>query len=398
MLSPPAPGRIATRSDKEGWTDAEAHVAAASRGGDRLAGGGPQARCQPPDGEFGVLKTTPATPLPSGVEPISSPLSSPQSRTPAPRTNPYPVTLQVGPWLICVAHYVGYEGFTLAQQVALELRDKHHLAAYIYNRGDEERRQQEEEWQKYKAKYPPGTPLRRKGVRIQDQYAVLVGGFPNIDAASAFLPTIKKLPLPTLTLEGDKPPYDMMRYQELDPQTNKMVIKQAPINPYHNAMVVRNPLTPGSQTNKRKWDPLWVKLNADEEYSLLKNPKPWTLIVKEYAGYQVIQTSADANGGSKGLLGSLGLGSTGGESLDLAAKQARELAKFLSNPQFGFKTYVLHTRNSSVVAVGGFNGPDDPELQRLQQQLTRFNFSTKDKPGDPIGLLAKPIPIEVPHP
>src|SRR5262249_3174965 len=150
----------------------------------------------------------------------------------------------------------------------------HHLEAYIYNRGDEERRQQDEEWEQLKAKYPPGTPVKRRRVRIQDQYAVLVGSFKDSESASAMLPRIKGLPVPVLKLSSGAVPYEIMTSQEPAPQTKEMVSKTRPVHPYHNAMVVRNPLVPAAAA-KSNWDPIFPKLNADEDYSLLKNAKGW---------------------------------------------------------------------------------------------------------------------------
>src|SRR5207244_2864268 len=100
--------------------------------------------------EFGVLKTTPATTpaaqaprnVPAGIEPVRP---APQATTrPA---NPYPITPEAGTWMICAATYLGPDGPTLSAQVAKQLRENHRLAAYIFNRGDEERQKQEEEFQ-----------------------------------------------------------------------------------------------------------------------------------------------------------------------------------------------------------------------------------------------------------
>ena len=62
----------------------------------------------------------------------------------------------------------------------------------------------------------------------------------------------------------------------------------------------------------------------------------------------------------------MGLGSRHeGDSLALAANNAHELARTLR--QLKFDAYVLHTRTSSVVSVGAFNGPTDPEVDRLRR-------------------------------
>jgi hypothetical protein len=351
--------------------------------------------------DFGVLKTSPASPansdrpsppgLPAGVVPDRSAGPAAAGRP----VNPFPVTPDAGTWMICATTYLGPDGVDLARQVTVELRDKHKLKAFIYNRGDEERARQEQEYQERLKQLPPGTQLRRRFYRVQDQYAVLVGGFKDFDAASAYLPTFKKLPAPVLKLDGGKSPYELMTYQEVDPNTKKEVTKAGLVHPFHLAMVVRNPTVPNDAPARPKWDPLWKKLNADEEYSLLNNPKRFSLLVKEYQGIRAVQQQK----GSSGFLSALGLGGANpGEALDATARQAHELARFLRHPNHGLKAWVLHTRNSSLVCVGGFDGPDDPEFQRLKQRVAGLRFTPKGGGADPVGLLPDPIPIEIPRP
>ncbi len=346
--------------------------------------------------EFGVLKTTPASApattrtVPAGIEPIH-----PQSVSNPRPVNPYPLTTDAGTWLICATTYLGPDGQSLSRQVVEELRQKHKLPAYIFNRGDEERRKQDEEFREMQKRYP-GVPLKKKVYRVQDQYAVLVGGFKDFESASAYLPKFKKLPPPTLHLDNGKSPYELLTYQEIDPETKKPVTRTGRLHPYANAMVVRNPLIPHEVSNKPKWDPFWKKLNENEEYSLLKNPKKYTLVVKEYMGARTLQSAQQTQGNA--FLNAIGLGGAKeGEGLDAAAQQAHELAKFLRQPALGFTAWVLHTRYTSVVCVGGFDSPDDPECQRLQRQLSNIKFNTQNG-TDPIGLLPVPIVTEVPRP
>src|SRR5262245_380745 len=83
-----------------------------------------------PGGEFGVLKTTPAAAppraLPAGVEPV-------RQAGPA-RVNPFPLTAEAGPWMICAVTYIGPDGDSLSRQVAEQVQGKHKLAVYIFNR------------------------------------------------------------------------------------------------------------------------------------------------------------------------------------------------------------------------------------------------------------------------
>ncbi|HEV3119846.1 MAG TPA: hypothetical protein VGY58_22490, partial [Gemmataceae bacterium] len=93
---------------------------------------------------------------------------------------------QIGPWTICAASFTGPMAAETAHSLVLELRGQYRLPAYLFNRGAELRREQEEELQRKRIQQKeylermglkPDMPLRLPRVRIEDQYAVLVGGF-----------------------------------------------------------------------------------------------------------------------------------------------------------------------------------------------------------------------------
>jgi hypothetical protein len=310
------------------------------------------------------------------------------------------ITPQAGPWLICVGSYSGPNAPYLARQLALQVRERHRLNAYVFNHADEERRRLREEFERMQALHPD-VPLRRRTVRLEEQCAVLVGGerggYKDDAAASAALKKVRGLPLPELKLPSGEPAYDYMLTSVPDPQKKGMTLQRTPVNPFTTAFVTRNPTVP-QQRDRTKFDPLWTKLNAYEDYSLLKCPRRYTLVVKEYAGTTAIQPRS----GVSGFMDQLGLGGRKlGEGLLGAGKQAHALAEFLSQPQLGFTAYVLHTRTNSIVTVGGFDELGGEEMQRLQNQLARLRFSTdRNNPNgaDPIGLMAHPAPMEVPRP
>jgi hypothetical protein len=364
-----------------------------------------------PEADFGVLRdgpppatprlpagAVPAAPLPAGAAPAAGlpvgAVPAGPAAAPAPAPTLFPIGPEAGPWCICAAHYSGPEAAELARQVALELRNKHRLPAYIMNHGDQERARFEAE---QKAFYDrnPHLPRRSRTIRVQEQCAVLIGGFKDFDAASAYLSTVRKLPMPELKLDGGKPVYDTINFYEPDPQSKRTVVRPYALNPFSSAMVVRNPTLPLPRAPQRKFDPIWKTLNADEEYSLLKCPRPWTLLVKEYTGASVIQSQQAKPSSFLGLLG-FGDGKSA-DRLGATAMQAHELARVLRDRRLGFEAYVLHTRTGSVVTVGGFDGPDDPALLRMQQRLAALKFG-KQGGGDPIGLLSQPLPAEVPRP
>jgi len=235
------------------------------------------------------------------------------------------------PFLICAAAFVGPDGAELSQQLCKELRQKYKLTAYVYDRGDEERKKQEDEWQREKAAYP-GVPMRKKGVRIADNYAVLVAGWTDFKQASEYLPNVKKLPMPTLALPGNRLAYDVQAFQETDPKTGRQVTRHGRVNPYHAAMVTRNPLAPGHAA-RPKFDPFWKKLNEGEEYSLLKSQGKYTLLVKEYVGGRSFQEPKK----SVGVLESIGLKTKSNDTLDAAGAQAHEVGEVSAGQGSGFQ-------------------------------------------------------------
>src|SRR5947209_1600836 len=215
----------------------------------------------------------------------------------------YPVTPEAGAWLICAASYMGPDAPELARQVVLELRNRHHLPAFVFNHADEERRRMREEFERIR-QLQPDVPRARRTVRLEEQCAVLVGGYADFEGASAALKDVKALPTPELKLTGDRLPCEMVSEYKPDPETKQMMVRRVPVNPFQNAFVIRNPSVPKPAREAPKADPFWWKLNADEDYSLLSCPKAYTLVVKEYTGTCVLQPSS----GKSNFLNLLGMG------------------------------------------------------------------------------------------
>lgn len=300
----------------------------------------------------------------------------------------YAVTPQAGPWMICAASYLGPDAPELANKLCEFLRSRRY-PAYVYNRGNEERKKFQDELDKM---YPGAVRRRRLAQPQEEQLAVLIGGFKDAEGAGAELKKLRKLEVPLMKLKSGKPAFDTYDVYEQVPGQKSFELKRYPISPFHNAMAVPNPTISHQRQASHKPDPIWKQLNADEPFSLFKCHKPWTLAVQEYAGTQVIQPTAAP---ASGFLEKFGLGDRNlGKRLNASAMQAQQVCKLLRD--LHYEAYVLHTRTSSVVTVGGFNTRDDAELLRVQQQLIKFSF--KDKAGnDIVKLFARPLPMEVPH-
>ena len=100
----------------------------------------------------------------------------------------YAVTPQAGAWLICVTSYSGDHAGYFAGKLIEEIRSRYRLPAYVFNRGAQQRREQDEEIQRRREQQRQylermgvqvDVPLRTRAVYIEDQYAVLVGDRSN---------------------------------------------------------------------------------------------------------------------------------------------------------------------------------------------------------------------------
>jgi hypothetical protein len=276
-----------------------------------------------------------------------------------------------------------------------EIRAHYQRSAYGYNRAAEERRKEQERIAQVKElqrkwireqNLPEDTPLRSpKTIRIEDQFAVLVGGYKDMDAARKDLDELRK-----------REPPKKLQYTAIVPDANGRMHEEA-VNPFKTAFVAPNPTTHAEKSAAdNKPDPHLKEYNADESYSLLKCRKPWTLVVKSYRGAAVVQ----AQSMSSSVMEKLGLGKKAGELLNANAKEAHQVAEFLRNKQLGFEAYVLHTEYNSYVTVGGFDGPDDPKLDQMQ----RLFISEMNRPGSGLNQLhfraqffPQPLPMPVPQ-
>lgn len=309
-----------------------------------------------------------------------------KARVEADPNKDYLVTPEAGPWMICATTYVGPEAARLAHQMVLEIRSRFDLPAFVVNRGDEERRKQQQELEQLRKQFPDYTgPIRH--TRIQEQCAVLVGGYKDMDTAARALKEIKKLPPPSD--EKLMAVLTQVRPAPKAGEEDRGLLEGAFVNPFRNSFVVRNPTVPAERKTDNKNDPFLKKLNAHESFSLLRCKKSWTMIVATYQGMHTIQP-AEAPSKVLGIFDSL-WGSNTGELLEASGQNAHNLAEAMR--KLGFEAYVLHTRWGSLVTVGGYDRPDDPRMQEIQRAL-----ASNVRLGQQVQMLSQPVPMEVPRP
>lgn len=312
------------------------------------------------------------------------------------RGKEYKLTKRHGPWMIMVASFKEPpperrtdEGMTpeqAADQLVYELRKKG-IPAYTFAR-DQVR-------DEVKTIDRMGRTRYREYKAQQQTYCVLAGNYASNDESTK----AGKLAKDTLAWIENRFEPEFLTVPDPNFERTKAA-KQSPIrklksggilrltpgkrrqgnSPLAGAFLTLNPLLTPEEVQAKKHDPLLMRLNSGQEFSLLDNPGKYTLVVASFFGKS-----------SKAQVGMVGLSNFRkakenfkvGDSLDEAAHNAWELATLIRRGYFvtdvnnnsgnarpkpqAFEAYVWHDRFKSVVTVGSFNSLDDPRIARYQK-------------------------------
>ena len=343
--------------------------------------------------------TTQAQPRPA---PYTLPTAPPQQE------HRFPLNLQAGEWLICVQTFKGTQARPLAEEMAELLVQEYKLSPYLHDRVSKQRAEEHARVQAIRDKHWNNIELLQKTEGLDnvvdprlryrtmyypDEYAVLVGRpnrpFKDMDAARDFLDDLRKM----------KPPPNKFANPAVfadDDQVGKKAVTNGIVylNPFKTAMVVRNPLVPTKvdQADPTVADAFLKEMNANEPLSVLKCSKPWTLVVKIYQGQAVHQAPK-----SPSIMSRLGLGKKEPEILNASAAQAHSTAEFLRKMSPSFDAYVMHQRSYSLVTVGQFEGPSDPNLLAIQKSLAGLQIKNAGTGVVLETLNAQPLPMQIPR-
>jgi hypothetical protein len=293
----------------------------------------------------------------------------------------------------------------VAHDFATELRNRYGLPAYVFAHGAEEKRceeervekerQQQRQWLQQMGFSDAAIHVRR--MHIEVEYGVLVGGYKDVDAAAEELQRIKKMAPPSQQFQ-DRLISSTMPETAGTAEPGAAVrpeLKGMYINPFPTSFVVHNPTVSVEHPQRAPEDYSYLKnINAGESYSLLSCRKPWTLVIKQWQG----QTAVVSHWAPVEFVEQL-LGQHSDEYLDAGAKQAHEMADAL-HKNYHWDTYVLHTRYSSLLTVGGFDSLTDPELLRWQRILSGLSFNVPGQPAvNPnLKMFDRALPMRVPQP
>ncbi len=220
----------------------------------------------------------------------------------------YSVTPEAGPWMISAAYFTGPSAPDLARQTGgadpqplPRCRPTSSITPKRRRKKQQELLDQQRQALPFDAP-PDGSeivvpvPRRHPVIHVEEQCAVLIGGYPDEETAHKVLLVVKKWPKPELKVQEGREPFEWVAYDHG---------KEVVLNPFEKmSMVVRNPAVPhdGAGPDPSK-DKFLLTLNADEEYSMLRCPGKYTLAVKEYVGTSMVKPEQGDSGGFMKMIG-----------------------------------------------------------------------------------------------
>jgi len=315
----------------------------------------------------------------------------------------YALSEENGPWTILACSFSGENARQEAHDLALELRKRYKLPAYVY---EKEFDFTDETYGRGVDKY--GAPLKMRYYRGNElcEVAVMVGDYPAVDDPEA-QETLKRLKYyrpeclkldkgksTTRSLAGLR----LIQKTLLAPGNNKK--NKGPMG---HAFITTNPLLPQEYFAPKGIDELVLAMNEGNKYSLLDCPGKYTVQVAHFTGSVVLD---------QGDIEAIENGRKIKSKLVEAGEKAEKLVKALRVK--GYEAYVFHDRYASIVTVGSFNSvgtprPDgkieiNPEIHGIMKTFGAEQPGAAGRPGwaferkELVGIKfdIQPIPVEVP--
>jgi hypothetical protein len=308
-----------------------------------------------------------------------------------------------GPWLILAASFTGEGGERQAGELAMELRQKFNLTAYIHS-------------QEYDFTEPvEGLTLNRYGERQRMKYAnaskfrayaVLVGDFASVDDPNVEKTLDKIKHARPDCLDVNKRKQTSQKYVALRDWYRRVNGDEEKRNkgPMGNAFVTRNPRLPSSYFAPQGLDEFVLDLNRGVDYSLLANKGNYTVRVASFRGDETINQKQVAE---------LSESNNVSDKLAEAADKAHRLTLALRKRKI--EAYEFHDRHESIVTIGSFES-DGTALQdgaveinpAILKIMETYGASREPLPGqsvvglqpkviDGIAFDIQPLPIRVPR-
>ena len=268
---------------------------------------------------------------------------SPTQASAAPAKAEYPLTPKCGPWMVMVKSFQGPEAVVYANKLAGELREKHKIVAYTFVKQPDQSQVQQVGYVRGRTRQNPSA-------------AVLAGDCKNEKAAAKLQDQIQKLKPASIT-EDMVPKY------------------QWPL-PLRTAFCLPNPLNRVPNEPDPKTQAVLKKLNTGKS-SIFNCPSDYTLEAALFTGGIAFTTQQAKNFEKHSLL-------------EAAGEHAEQVCSFLREK--GYEAYTYHALTYSVVAVGSFDSPNDPQIEPLRKQIAGMNVTSTN-----LMLSPNPALMKVPH-
>lgn len=264
----------------------------------------------------------------------------------------YGLTKDHGPWMIMVASFrnvpedrrqPGLSAEDAANELIYELRQKG-IPAYIH--------EQDARVSKIDTVDRLGRPDERVFAAQRDMVCVLAGNYKSSED-----------PIAQQTREYVK------KFQPKFMKDDKAggLYRQTPgrQGPLAGAFLTVNPLLSPEEVARQNVDTEAVKFNYGARYSLTENKHRYTLRVATFAGKSAIPFGSSRFRGreedfDKNIHDASQVG------VNNAGEDATQLAGALRQKKID--AYVYHGHYDSIVTIGGFDDPNDPEITKLAKQ------------------------------
>ena len=282
------------------------------------------------------------------------------------------LTKEAGPWLIMCASFDGPDGRQQAVNLADELRKTNGLTAYVYRQHFDFAQDIADRGMGYQKPTSGGASnLRQRKMELANksqktEYAVLVGDYGKVDSARAQndLAKVKKLQPETLKIYSADISDTGQAGERLRANSEAMYGSGGGIRrvstsaaqskfPLRLALLVTNPMIPEEILAQQGIDRYIMGQNRGLKYSLLDNPKAYTLKVASFTGDMIVSPDAIAELESNRIWNDKNKKGKNNSSLVEAAKRAKILTEYLRSKDV--EAYQFHDRHSSYVCVGGFD-------------------------------------------
>ena len=285
----------------------------------------------------------------------------------------YKLTEMEGPYLIFAATFTGPAARQDAHTLVLELRKTKKWNAFVYEKNfvvdlKNDVKQTKNPYTGMTAKY--------KKSDSETEIAVLIGNFSSLDD--------KQLEKTLADVRKFQP--ELLKGRSVGP-------------PFARAFGVANPMLP-PENQRGVVDKYIASINKDRPYSLLHNPRRYTVQIATFTGQTIWEGSASV------VDKFASTNSSKMTELEKGEKAAIKLCKVLRAQ--GVEAYEFHDRYSSIVTVGSFDQhsrqmPDgtlvpDPLVQQIIQkyQAQMVEGSPKIVVIDGIECDPRPVIVEVP--